>query len=83
MINNADFVTEMKSHILKTLENLDKENITNNQLRWQFLKYKIRKFSSQFSKNLGKNLNKERINLESQLKNLGTNLLDKNSNVEY
>ena len=73
----------MKSHILLTLQNLDSENNLNFQNRWEYLKYEIRKFSSQYSKNLAKIQNIERQKLENQIKELETNVSDKNSNIEY
>ena len=39
-----------KKHIISTLKNLKNENITDKQSVWKYLKYKIRKFSKNFSK---------------------------------
>ena len=36
---NSDFADKMKAHIANTLKNLDKENIRNDQARWEYLKY--------------------------------------------
>ena len=47
---NSDFQTKIKFHIKSTLETLDTEGITDPQVRWEFLKYDIRKFSIEFSK---------------------------------
>ena len=52
---NSDFVDKMKAHIVSTQKNLDKENIRDDQARWEYLKYEIRKFSIKFSKLLSKN----------------------------
>ena len=52
---NSDFVDKMKAHIVNTQKNLDKENIKDDQARWEYLKYEIRKFSIKFSKLLSKN----------------------------
>ena len=45
---NSDFQTKMIFHIKRTLETLDIEGITDFQVRWEFLKYEIRKFSIEF-----------------------------------
>ena len=45
---NSDFVTKMKFHIKITLETLEEEGITDFQVRWEFLKYEIRKFRWNF-----------------------------------
>ena len=46
---NSEFVTKMKFHLNSTLETLEKKEITDFQIRWKFLKYKIRKFTIEFS----------------------------------
>ena len=51
---NSDFVDKMKAHIANTQKSLDKENIRDDQARWEYLKYEIRKFSIKFSKLLSK-----------------------------
>ena len=40
----------MKFHIKSTLETLETEGIRDTQVRWELLKYEIRKFSIEFSK---------------------------------
>ena len=79
---NDEFVEKMKIYIKDILENMDKENIIDEQLRWEFLKYEIRKFSIIFSKNLAKIKKIETSSLESKLKLLETT--EKfDSNSEY
>ena len=63
-----DFVTKMKFHIKSTLETLEKEGITDLQVRWEFLKYEIRKFSTEFSKLQVQNTKKEKMLLENKHK---------------
>ena len=38
---------------------LNQDKITDKHLRWEFLKYEIRKFTMNFSKNLVKKENKD------------------------
>ena len=65
---NSNFVNKMKFHIKSTLE-----GITDFQVRWGFLKYKIRKMLTEFSKLQAQNKKKENLFLENKLKKLETN----------
>ena len=59
-LHNAKFIEEMKNHITTSLENFDEENIRNEQIRWELLKYAMRKFFKHFSKQISLESNKER-----------------------
>ena len=67
---NSDFQTKMKFHIKSTLETLEIEGIRDPQVRWEFLKYEIRKFSTELSKLQGQNMKKGKMLLENKLKRL-------------
>ena len=56
--------------ISETLRMLDQDKITDDHLRWEYLKHKIKKFTMNFSKNLVKEDNKDRNFLEKELKKL-------------
>ena len=47
---------------------LGQDKITDKYLRWEVLKYEIRKFTIKFSKKLAREENKDRIILEKELK---------------
>ena len=47
---------------------MNRENINDDQIRWEFLKYKVRKFSRKFSKTLAKELREKLRILENKLK---------------
>ena len=70
---NSDFQTKMKFHIKSTLETLEIEGIRDPQVRWEFLKYEIRKFSIEFSKLQAQNTKKEKMFFENELKKLENN----------
>ena len=53
---------------------LDQDKITDKYLRWEYLKYDIRKFTMNFSKILVKEENKDQNFLEKELKKLEKNL---------
>ena len=78
----SDFQTKMKFHIKSTLETLAIEGVRDPQVRWEFFKYEIRKFSIGFSKLQVQNMKKEKMFLENKLKKLEnhTNYIE---NVEY
>ena len=62
---------------------LDQDKITDKHLRWEFLKYEIRKFTINFSKKRGKDENKDRNFLEKELKKLEKNLNNLQINEYY
>ena len=68
LTSNDDYVEKMKSKISETIRMLHQDNITDKHLRWEFLKYKIRKFTINVSKKLVKEENKDRNFLEKELK---------------
>ena len=75
LTSNAEYVEKMENQISETLGTVDQEEITDKHLMWEYLKYKIRKFTMSFSKNLVKKDNKDRTFLEKELKTLEKNLL--------
>ena len=79
---NFDFLTKMKFYIKSTLEILEIEGITDFRVRWEFLKYEIRKFLIEFSKLQAQNTKEEKMFLENKFKKLenNTNYI---GNLEY
>ena len=49
LLSDEYFVLKMKDHIPMSIETFNKKNIFNNQMKWQFLKFEIRKFSIHYS----------------------------------
>ena len=70
LTSNDDYVEKMKNQISETIRMLDQDKITDKHLRWEFLKYEIKKFTINFSKKLVKEENKEQNFLAKELKNL-------------
>ena len=83
LISNDEYVEKMKNQISETLHMLDQDKITDKHLRWEFLKYEIRKFTINFSKKLVKEENKDRNFLEKELKKLEKNLNNLQTNEYY
>ena len=59
----------MKENISTCLNHLEKELILDDQVRWEYLKYKVRKVSTKFSKVQAKKL--ENGLVRKNAKNLG------------
>ena len=68
-----DYAEKIKNRISETLRMLEPDKITDKHLRLEFLKYEIRKFTINFSKELAKEENKDRNFLEKELKKTGKN----------
>ena len=71
----------MKNHIATTTIFLNVENKFHDEIRWEFLKYEIRKFSIQFFVSEAKKRNKEMNTLEN--KTFEGNLTNNESNEDY
>ena len=67
LIENLGYVLQMKKFILDTLNELFSENILDVQVKWEYLKCNIRKYTIKFSKELAKNTNKIIADLETKL----------------
>ena len=70
LTRNDEYVEKMKNQISETLRMIDQGKITDKHLRWEFLKYEVRKCTIKFSKKLVKEENKNRNFLEKEPKKL-------------
>ena len=52
--SNIDYTTKLKNHLKLIQKTILKENITDEQMIWEYIKYEIRKFSISFSKQYAK-----------------------------
>ena len=50
LYSKPDFITELKNHLKGIYNKMSAEQITDEQLCWEYMKYEIRKFSILFSK---------------------------------
>ena len=78
LIENEGYVHHMKKFISDILNKLFNKNILDDQVKWGYLKYHIRKYTISFSKKLAKNKNKKIADLETKLKH--ENYVD---NIDY
>ena len=54
---SQEFFDKMKKHTSTCLNLLQKENILDAQIRWEYLKSEVRKISNKFSKSRAKKRN--------------------------
>ena len=59
LISDSKYIESMKKNIYETLSFLDNQHITDDHLRWEYLKYEIQK--------LTKNVRKEKDSVEKEL----------------
>ena len=63
-----NLLQKMRNYIHLKINKMNHVNINNDQIRWEFLKYEVGKFSKIFSKTLEKELREELGILENKLK---------------
>ena len=73
----------MKKFISDTLTELFNENIMGDQVKWEYLKYNIRKYTINFSGKPAKNTNKKILDLETKLKNFEKHYQNYVENIDY
>ena len=83
LIQNIDFVDEMKTLIQKVIFSLENDTYLTDQVERELLKYEIRKFAINFFRKLAQNSRKLQTDLESKIKNLEQNTTDKDKFNEY
>ena len=62
---------------------LDNDDLRDEQVRWGYLKYVIRKFTIRFSKNFTKEIRKETQSLEEKVKHFGSSVINYRNNLQY
>ena len=67
LIENVEYILQIKKFILDTLNELFNENILDNQVKWEYWKYNSRKYIIKFSKELAESTNKTTADLEKNL----------------
>ena len=78
LIENEEYVHQMKKFISDTFNELFNENILDDQVKLEYLKYNIRKYTINFSEKLAKDTNKKIADLETNssiLKNIMKTML--------
>jgi len=82
LAENEEYITKLKTTIDAIKKSLNSENILNSQVRWELIKYEVRKFTITFSKSLAKKRRTEYQKLESEIKQIeNTNGWEKEENM--
>ena len=83
LINDEKYVTQMKQHISEVKSQFNPAFGNKAHVQWEFLKYEIRKFTIEFSKNKAK-LKREKLSrLEVKLTELEQNLSNDEAKEQY
>ena len=68
LISNTDFIKQMK----QLIENIKQQQLSESeqtyQIKWELLKYEIRKFGITYSKNISQNRGRSQCELEKKTK---------------
>ena len=72
LCSNIDYTTKLKNHLKLIQKTILKENITDEQMIWEYIKYEIRKFSISFSKQYAKDKRTKTFILQKIVKQLET-----------
>ena len=83
LLHNTEFVKKLKTHIEIVKSNLQENSSFSDNSKCEFLKYKVRKFSIPFSKNLTKTEWIIQTNLENRIKTLEQNLKNEEDFYAY
>ena len=83
LLFNTEFVKKLKTHIEIAKPNFQENSSFSYHSKWKFLKYKIRKFSISFSKNLAKTERIIQTNLENRIKTLEQNFKNEEDFYAY
>ena len=83
LISNSNSVDEMKTLIQKFICCLENDTYLTDRVKWESLKYEIRKLAVNFSRKLAQNSRKLQTDLETKIRNLEQNLTDEDKFNKY
>ena len=83
LIENEEYIHQMKKLISDTLNELFNENILGDQVKWKHLEYNIRKYIINFFKKLVKTVNKKIADLKTKRKHFEKHYENYVDNIEY
>ena len=85
LISDEDFTEKLKNFIENLKEDLDSEHSFDEQVKWEYMKFEIRRFTISYCKIRSKNNRKIKNDLENKLKDLENDLnnYDKQIMINY
>ena len=73
LYSNIDYTTKLKNHLKLIQKTILQENITDEQMIWEYIKYEIKKFFISFSEQYAKFKQIKTFILQKKLKQLEAN----------
>ena len=73
LYSNIDYTTKLKNHLKLIQKTILQENITDEQMIWEYIKYEIKKFFISFSEQYAKCKQIKTFILQKKLKQLEAN----------
>ena len=83
LISNTNFVDEMEILIQKVFFSLENDTCLTDQVKWELLKYEIRKFAINVSRKLTQISRKLQTELETKIENLEQNKTNEDRFNDY
>ena len=83
LLLNKEYVEKIKEHNFLTIKMLDNDDLRDEQVRWEYLKYKIWKFTICFSRNLAKEVRKETQSLKEKAEDFDNSVTNYHNNLQY
>ena len=83
LISSTDFLDQIKQLIENIKQQQLSESDQTDQIKWELLKYEIRKFAITFSRKISQNTKRSQCELEKKLKELESNLNSEANFNEY
>ena len=82
LLLSKEYVEKVTEHIFLTIKMLDNDDL-RDEVRWEYLKCEIQKFSISFSKDLAKEVRKEIQSLEVKVKYFNSSVINYRNDLQY
>ena len=70
LLDNEVYVDELKERLQNLKQSLNEQGIDNPRMKWELLKYEVRKFSITYSKKLARERKLNYAEIENQIKDI-------------
>ena len=83
LLLNKEYVEKIKEDIVLTVKMLENDDLRDGQVRWEYIKYEIQKFTIRFSKNLAKEVRKETQSFKEKFKHFESSVTNDHNDLQY
>ena len=83
LLLNKEYVEKIKEDIVLTVKMLENDHLRDGQVRWEYIKYEIQKFTIRFSKNLAKEVRKETQSFKEKFKHFESSVTNDHNDLQY